>query len=1219
MANDALRRLVKKNKDFTSANPKLEQSRVALADGGALPTAVDYTSDDPQAQVAANAQMPVDMAVANKIKSDYENRLTYEDAVKAARGDPEAQNKVIDKSLGTAMGSVHGLDMSEAARLGRAKEMGFDPGTTWYHGTKQGNTKKGIEEFNPGDSRDRNIAGFFTKNPEFANQFTKGEAFQPGESSEHYSSVLPVHLDTQSPFDYENPQHVADLAKYLKVQKGSGGVKRTVKELSTGNWEHMENPDVIEGIKALGFDSMHVKERGEKNIAVFEPSQIRSKFAEFDPSKKDSGKISYADGGDVQPNPIQSDTPDNTINYDQIQAQQSGVPSGPQGNVNVISPDNELVSVAPHVLQDALSTGYRVPTPEEESHHLKQQEFGTGEQQGITALEGAAEGASFGTSTGMERALGLSTPERIRARKEVNPGMHTLGEVGGLAASALIPYGGEANVMRAGGEALAAAAGMKAAGAGIVEQVGAKAIQGAFDMTLMQGGEEVSKAFAQDPQQTAETAIADIGLATVMGGVFGGATGAALNGLRRIAAPMVSELERPALEAGTFESSVNHSGLFKPAEKEGIIAGLGKAKSDAPEIKAAAQRIGAPVMEGMISDSNLVQKAEDALINGAPTYSGLKRQAMYKAGYDRANQVVDGVLGEGSSHSKAELGNLLKNGITYSLEEQNAPITAMYDALKAQHSVIPLAEDAGSALAKDLSEIQELKLSPSSPEGQLVRRTMSEVSNLKTVDDVKAYKSILNRSLSPTASSGEKRMAAIIGDKLNELEENGIESFAKKQGQPELMNLIGDRKAANAEYKQFIDRVKTLSEQLGKGRVHGVQDAIHFIQDKLTPEEITSRLFSKNNSQFLDFFQKNFPDQMNLMRDYQKGVVREAASKTGSLSPKLVFNQVNKLEPEVQKALFSPEELSKLADSETYLRAMPKNFNPSGTAHMDAMREFFNHPMGAAMSNARDMGIEKFIKLVSASPEVNQAVSLAKSAVKGEKAVKKGIRSIFSSEPPEKTEHATDSERSKLDKMVSQYIKNPEKLSSIGDNNPVPAFSESFAASSARAVQYLSSIRPDTAPKAPLDSRMPANDVQKAQYNRALTTAANPLSILNRIKDSTLTAQDVQTLTAIYPALYKKLTNNIQTGIQEHLESGKTIPYNTRLTLSTFLGQPLDSTLTPQGILGAQVQSTAQQQPQQGAPAQGGAPKKSTSSLSKLPQSYQTPNQSRAQRNQRQD
>jgi hypothetical protein len=68
----------------------------------------------------------------------------------------------------------------------------------------------------------------------------------------------------------------------------------------------------------------------------------------------------------------------------------------------------------------------------------------------------------------------------------------------------------------------------------------------------------------------------------------------------------------------------------------------------------------------------------------------------------------------------------------------------------------------------------------------------------------------------------------------------------------------------------------------------------------------------------------------------------------------------------------------------------------------------------------------------------------------------------------------------------------------------------------------------------------------------------------------------------------------------ESLSKGKSIPYKTRIGLSMFMAQPLDSTMTPGAILSAQPQPAPPPQPQG---------KEKGSSLAKLPKSYQTPGQ----------
>ncbi len=178
-----------------------------------------------------------------------------------------------------------------------------------------------------------------------------------------------------------------------------------------------------------------------------------------------------------------------------------------------------------------------------------------------------------------------------------------------------------------------------------------------------------------------------------------------------------------------------------------------------------------------------------------------------------------------------------------------------------------------------------------------------------------------------------------------------------KEGSPEaekINDLIAQKKAADSEYKEFRTKINTVSKILGKRVVHGPQDAINFING-LEPEDITRKLFTKK-SNLLGFFQKEFPEEMEVLKGYQKSELRRAASdKEGNFVASSLFKNVDKLEPEVQKILFSPEQLNKLKSADTYISAFPKNFNPSGTSGMTAFRELYEKPIRAVAMNARDL------------------------------------------------------------------------------------------------------------------------------------------------------------------------------------------------------------------------------------------------------------------------
>jgi hypothetical protein len=158
-------------------------------------------------------------------------------------------------------------------------------------------------------------------------------------------------------------------------------------------------------------------------------------------------------------------------------------------------------------------------------------------------------------------------------------------------------------------------------------------------------------------------------------------------------------------------------------------------------------------------------------------------------------------------------------------------------------------------------------------------------------------------------------------------------------------------------------------------------------------------------------------------------------------------------------------------------------------------------------------------------------------------------------------------------------------------------------------MSYLASIKPDTAQQGPLEPARQPSDVEIAKYNRALAIAEQPLMVIKHVKDGTITPDDIKTISTIYPALYDSMKEQIMEKLIDATHKKVTIPYQTRLGLSLFLGQPLERSIAPNNIMSNQ--SLYQPVPQ--APQ---APKSAPSSLkaSKLPNIYSTPEQLREQK-----
>jgi len=235
------------------------------------------------------------------------------------------------------------LPMDEASRMARAKQMGF--GEDFYHASQQD-----ITEFKPG-YEDGLI--FVTPEPRMANDWAglgkyrgrigaeaeidivtnnqralrrsideKHKVYElmdngskedflkaakdaadefhqktPVKPDDVYKTVYPVKTNVKKTFNAESDyKEIEDFLLSLDGKDGRTGMRELVDKghHKHGNWIIYENKDVVKELKRRGYDSMWIAENvdgPQETLAIFNPKNIRSKFATYDPAKKNSAKI----------------------------------------------------------------------------------------------------------------------------------------------------------------------------------------------------------------------------------------------------------------------------------------------------------------------------------------------------------------------------------------------------------------------------------------------------------------------------------------------------------------------------------------------------------------------------------------------------------------------------------------------------------------------------------------------------------------------------------------------------------------------------------------------------------------------------------------------------------------------------------------------------------------------------------------------------------------
>ena len=122
-------------------------------------------------------------------------------------------------------------------------------------------------------------------------------------------NVMPLYVSAKNPFDYENPENVQRVVNQLISRERidveeAGPIGRMI---TKGAWSEIERDQTQLSLKELGFDSYYVKEANKKNLAVYNPTQLKSASGNMGTYSKDNADIRYQFTDSMFRNPKEAD------------------------------------------------------------------------------------------------------------------------------------------------------------------------------------------------------------------------------------------------------------------------------------------------------------------------------------------------------------------------------------------------------------------------------------------------------------------------------------------------------------------------------------------------------------------------------------------------------------------------------------------------------------------------------------------------------------------------------------------------------------------------------------------------------------------------------------------------------------------------------------------------------------------------------------------------
>jgi hypothetical protein len=163
------------------------------------------------------------------------------------------------------------LDMSQAARMQRAQEMGFDTERVFYHGTTSDFDEFDLKKAGKNDSGWYGRGIYLTPDPDTASAYTQYQEYAQRTGADG-ANVLPVRVRIKNPYYWPEGRKAA-----LNKE---------------------ESEAITQELLAQGFDGAVIpnqyadpKFADMYEVVAFNPNQVRSVNAAFDPAKRNSANL----------------------------------------------------------------------------------------------------------------------------------------------------------------------------------------------------------------------------------------------------------------------------------------------------------------------------------------------------------------------------------------------------------------------------------------------------------------------------------------------------------------------------------------------------------------------------------------------------------------------------------------------------------------------------------------------------------------------------------------------------------------------------------------------------------------------------------------------------------------------------------------------------------------------------------------------------------------
>jgi hypothetical protein len=388
----------------------------------------------------------------------------------------------------------------------------------------------------------------------------------------------------------------------------------------------------------------------------------------------------------------------------------------------------------------------------------------------------------------------------------------------------------------------------------------------------------------------------------------------------------------------------------------GAVSGLGKAISagrkglgkiifggpaaegvDVAGVKSAAREIGAKPTPGMLTEDPAIRATEAILSKQNLGVGGSILRGQVRANQRAAIQTANELVQNKTSRSAFEVGEAFQKEITESVNKKLLPAETLYGEVT---------EELGEVLAvkETLNEtlINVSKRMKFSDEGTaIVDKFQSKLDRIKSLDDLKLFRSSINDEISATAPKNARIVAdelyqAATKDRTKSLQ-GAIRNLKGQFAPKKKAELLGKIQKADKIWAETSKLVNKSLLRTGKTPKTGVKRTALEAIEQVTPEKRLEKFLPRQDAARAEALQQLSPkafDELSRSRiaDIADRSISTARGGFGQLNPQKVASEIDKLSPEIANKMFGKDGVKKSKALAKFYRAIPADINPSGTA-----------------------------------------------------------------------------------------------------------------------------------------------------------------------------------------------------------------------------------------------------------------------------------------------